>query len=647
MALDATLATASVSLQDDSPWARFRRAAILCLALAWCAFQGYILFHPQAPLIERPIHLSIALALMFLVVPLSASRLSAGAARALDIAGLGAAASLAGYYLVEQERLSTRIEVVDPVLGVDIAFGSLLVLLLLEGVRRIVGWSLLGFMLVVLVYNFGGSFFPGWAWFRGFGVRESIEILAMTTTGIQGVTTQTSVQFIFYFILFGAAYGAIGGGRLFIDIGLAVSGRFRGGAAKAAVISSALMGTISGSAVANVASVGVFTIPLMRRAGYSAEQAGAVEAIASTGGQLMPPVMGVAAFVMAEILQIDYGRVALAAAVPALAFYVSLFFVVDLMARQSGIGTLPSSYFATQAPIVPRLYLLIPPAVLVMLLAAGKSATLSVNAAILACVATAYLRRESRLTLAGWGRSVVDAASQASQVAVPIAAIGIIIAVATQSNLALNFSTRLIESGAASIYSAMGLTILGCIVMGMGLPTVAAYIIGAILFAPALIKLGIAALPAHLFVMYYCVLSMVTPPVALAAYAAAGLAGSDTMRTGWRAFHLSIVSFLIPFGFAFDPHLLGQGPVVWVVFATVSLLAATAGWAVALVGFWKCPLNPIERLCLGLLAIAVIFFPTGSRGWLASTAGLALAACWMEIRGRRAARKTAIAGELA
>ncbi len=202
---------------------------------------------------------------------------------------------------------------------VDVGFGVLLILLLLEGVRRTVGWSLLSVLLLFSAYGLAGNVMPGWLRFGGFEVTEGIEILTMTVNGVLGITTATSLQFVFYFVLFGAVYSAIGGGRLFIDIGLKAAGRHKGGAAKAAVISSSLMGSISGSAVANVATTGVFTIPLMRRAGYSAPMAGAVEAIASTGGQLMPPIMGVAAFVVAEMLQVNYARVALAGLIPALA----------------------------------------------------------------------------------------------------------------------------------------------------------------------------------------------------------------------------------------------------------------------------------------------------------------------------------------
>lgn len=596
------------------------RTVVLAISLLWVALQFYIVFHPQAPLIERPVHLVLALLLVFLSTPSTPTARWKIPARIGDGALIAFTLAVGAYYVFSQDRLANRIEAVDPVLSSDILFGLSLLVLLLEGVRRLVGWSLLGLLLLVLFYNSAGAWFPGWSRFRGFRLEETIDILTMTTNGVLGLTTETSVQFIFYFVVFGAIYGAIGGGRLFIDIGLAVSGRKTGGAAKAAVVSSSLMGTVSGSAVANVVSVGVFTIPLMRRAGYPADVAAAIEAIASTGGQLMPPVMGVAAFVMAEMLQVDYSRIALAAAIPAVAFYVSLFMMVHLNAQKTGVGTMPVE--TEHLPLLPRLYLLIPPLLLIALLISGYSATLAVNAAIAICVLTCYLRKETYLSIRQWADAFEQAARQAAQVAVPIAAIGIVIAVAVQSNLALKFSTRLIEGGGGNVWSALGFTILGCILMGMGLPTVAAYIIGAILFVPAVVKLGVNELAAHMFVLYYCILSMVTPPVAMAAYAAAGLAKADPWSTGWKAFRLSFVTFLIPLGFVFDTRLLGQGPILWVLLASLSLLGATAAFAAALVGYFKRPLNLFERLAYGAAAVAVILFPTGSAGWLVSCAAL-------------------------
>jgi TRAP transporter 4TM/12TM fusion protein len=616
------------------------RTIVLALSLAWLVFQFYIIANPLEPMVERPIHLVLALALLILSMPLQPGAFPF--ARFADWALLGLTAATGVYYLVSAERLSARIEAVDPVLTVDVLFGAILLFLLLEGVRRVVGWSLLGLLLIVLFYNSAGSWFPGWLRFRGFELKESIDILTMTTNGVLGITTETSVQFIFYFIVFGAVYGAIGGGKLFIDIGLTVSGRRVGGAAKAAVVSSSLMGTISGSAVANVVSVGVFTIPLMRRAGYSAEAAAAIEAIASTGGQLMPPVMGVAAFVMAEILQVEYAQVAFSAAIPAIAFYVALFFVVHLNARKTGIGTVPAEIVDRKEAIIPRLYLLLPPLILIAMLVAGYSATLAVNIAIVACVATCYLRREGWLSLRQWAAAAEEAGRQSAQVAVPIAAIGMIIAVAIQSNLALKFSTRLIEGGGGNVWGALALTVLGCIIMGMGLPTVAAYIIGAILFVPAIVKLGVTDLAAHMFVMYYCVLSMVTPPVALASYAAAGLAKADTWTTGWRAFQLSFVTFLIPLGFVFDTRLLGQGPVGWVLLGFVSLLCATAAWAAGLVGYLRRPLFMLERCCYAAAAVAIIVFYTGSFGWMVSCLGLAACVTFTMLFGPRKRAATAM-----
>ncbi len=597
----------------------------IVLGLGWIAFQTYIVFYPQAPLVERPFHLVFAVILLFLWTPLPAAR----GGRFGDVAVIVSAFATGVYYLLSSQRLSDRMEGIDPIFGVDVFFGILAVLLLLEGVRRTVGWSLLGVLLLFLGYAFVGDWFPGWLRFSGFGLEETVEILSMSLNGILGITTDTSVRFVFYFILFGAVYAAIGGGQLFIDLALTLAGTQCGGSAKAAVVSSSLMGSISGSAVANVAGTGVFTIPLMRRAGYSAEMAASIEAIASTGGQLMPPIMGVAAFVMAEMLQVEYARIAFAGLIPAVAFYLAVFLAVDLRARKTGIGTLPKHEFTIERPILPRLYLLIPPVLLVGLLIAGHSATYAAVIASLSCLLVCYFRRATALGRRGLIALVEDGTRQACQVAVPIAAIGIIIAVAIQSNLALKFGSQLIGGSGGTLVGAMGFIVVGCIIMGMGLPTVAAYIIGAVLFVPALLKLGIPELQAHFFVMYYCVLSMVTPPVALASYAAAGIAGAKTMQTSVYALRLSFVCFLIPFAFAFDGRLLGEGEPLWVAAACLTLMAGTGAWAVAVVGYFSRPLGALERVWLGLGAAALICSPSGSTPWAWSLAVVAVGVAWI------------------
>ena len=626
----------AVSAEGMAAPGRLRAFLQLGLGGIWLIFQLYILLQPVEPLVERPVHLTLALALALLWLPLGASR----QARILDGLLLAGVAAVGVYYLGSVERLSSHMDGVDPIYAVDLIGGTLLIVLLLEAVRRIVGWSLLSVILIFLAYAFIGPWLPGWFGFSGFGFADLIEILTMTLYGVLGITTETSVQFVFYFVLFGAVYSAIGGGQLLIDLALGFTGRSQGGAAKAAVVSSSLMGGISGSAVANVTATGVFTIPLMRKAGYAAERAAAIEAIASTGGQLMPPIMGVAAFVMAEILQIDYAVVALAGLAPAAAFYLAIFLIVDLESRRDRIGTIDA---ARTGPIRPRLHLLIPPVALLGMLIAGYSATLAATAATALCLLVCYLRRSTWLDGRDWRRALDEGTRQAALVAAPIAAIGIIMAIAVQSNLALKFSSQLIDQGGGGLILSLLLIALGCLVMGAGLPTVAAYIIGAILFAPALVEAGVHQLAAHMFVFYYCVLSMVTPPVALASYAAAGLAGASTMTTSLEAFRLSFVSFLIPFAFVFDPRLLADGSSLWVLAAFASLAVATAGWAVALAGWLRRRLNALERCLLAAGAVATILLPTGTLGWLLALAALGGIFAWIWAPERKAADRTASA----
>ena len=549
---------------------------------------------------------------------------------------LAASASILAYYLIELPRLSDRMENIDDVLPVDLVFGTLLQLVLMEAVRRVVGWSLIWVIVVFVAYCFLGPWAPGWLGFQGFDYPLFIEIMTMASHGVLGVTTQTSVDFVWYFILFGVVYSATGGGKLFIDSALRLVGQRRGGAAKSEIVASAMFGTISGSAVANVVATGIFTIPLMKRTGYTAEEAAAHEATASTGGQLMPPVMGVAAFVMAELLVVPYSRIALAGLIPAVAYYFALYMIVDLKARHRGIGTLAASDMADIGAIGPRAHMFASPIILIAMLGFDYSAPLAALVASGVALVTCYFRRESRLTVSGWIEMIEETARQASQVAIPIIAIGIIIAVAIQSNLALKFSTQLISLSGGTLIGAMLMIILGCVVMGMGLPTVAAYIIGAILFVPAMTKLGVDTLAAHFFVMYYCVLSMITPPVALASYAAAGIAQADSMKTGWLAFKLSMVLFLIPFAFVFDPSLLWSGDPHWIALAFVSVMVATHAWAVMLEGYLQRPLGWVARGVFGALSLMILFAPTGTLAWGVGMAALVTVYACMAWQQRRA-----------
>ncbi len=595
---------------------RIFRDIRLWVGLLLVVFQYWILVHPQPPLVDRPVHLVLALLLVFLWNPLRQDKLPRWATWAVDGAILTAVVGFTIYYWQSFDRIQSRIENVSAVFTSDTIFGIILVLLLLEGVRRTTGWILVWVILGFLAYGALGFLIPV-AGFRGFGLQEYVEILMLTTSGIFGVTTETSVTFVFYFIAFGVVYAAIGGGRLFIDLAIRLVGRATGGSQKVAVVGSSLMGTITGSAVANVAAVGVFTIPLMRQSGVPAERAAATEAIASTGGQLMPPVMGVAAFVMAELLGVPYSRVALAGVIPAIAYYVALFILVDLSARKTGTGTLPAQAVDEIDPLLPRLHLLLPPFILIGCMVADYSAQTAAMYATIACVPVAFMRRRDWF---GPGRVlevVRDIGRQAAEIAVPIGAIGIIIAIAIQSNLALKFSAGLVSVGGGTLAGSLLLIIAGCIVMGMGLPTVAAYVIGAVLYAPALQKLGLPALTSHFFVMYYCVLSMVTPPVALAAYAAAGLARTSPWTTGWYAFQMSFVAFLIPFAFVADQSLLFEGTPFNIIVASLGLFVPTGLWAVGLTGYFRRNLSWPDRIFLMGCGVAAIVAPTGTSLWWA------------------------------
>ena len=592
--------------------ARYSAFAVGCVFIA---FQAWILDAPQQPLFERPIHLGAALILLFLYKPLGGP-LPRAARVAIDLMLIAASVAVTAYYLVDFDRLTSRMENVDPVLGRDILAGIALVALLLEGARRAVGMILVYVLVVFIAYAFWGNLLPGWIGFRGFGLPAAIEISTMSTAGVLGITTSTSVGFIFYFILFGAFYGAVGGGQLFIDLAIRLAGRATGGTAKAAIIGSSLMGSISGSAVANVVSTGVFTIPLMKRTGIPDHRAAGIEAIASTGGQLMPPVMGVAAFIMAEMLGMPYAKLALAGLIPALAFYIALLMVVDLSSRREDIRALTEEEINDTAPILPRLHLIFPPVLLIGLLVSGYSASYAAVIASVVSLGVPFLRRNTWIGRAQLAEAFREAPRQAADVAIPIAAIGLVIAVAVQSNLALKFATSLVSLSEGSIYASLTLAMVGCIVMGMGLPTVAAYIIGAVLFVPAIQDLGVTPLAAHFFVFYYCVLSMVTPPVALASFAAAAVGQASTVKTSLSAFGLSLVAFFVPFGFVFDTGILWQGTYAAIALSAFGLLVATALWAVAFGGWCMRPLSMASRIVIGAAGLCAVIAPSGSVVWL-------------------------------
>jgi TRAP transporter 4TM/12TM fusion protein len=605
--------------------------AYLCRisALIYCLYLLRQFTHPDPPLLALPVHVFFSIGIVFLLKPLSPPHFSdaaRAACRVFDLAAYFCCLYITWHYLSDTYRVQTRMDNVDPVLFGDYFAFCVGVPLMLEAVRRCAGMGLVAVLLVFLAYGFGGAYMPGWFHFNPFSLSAFTEITVLGTNGLFGVTASAILNFVFYFVLFGVVFSATGGGKIFIDLALRVTGHLVGGPAKTAIVASALFGTVSGSALANVTSTGVLTIPLMKRAGYTPEQAAATEAIASTGGQLMPPIMGVAAFVMADILGMPYSTVALAGIIPALGFYFALYLNVDLLARKTRLG-MSQNGIPPSDPVLPRLHLLAAPILLVATLVMGYSAPMAALVGTLAAAVAPLLRSHTRYSPLKLFSFLVDAGKQVADVAVPVTAVGIVIVVAIQSGLAIKFVGLLAQLGEGHLLLSLLLVILGCIILGMGLPTVAAYIIGAVMFVPALSKLGVDKLAAHFFVMYYSVLSMVTPPVALAAFAAAAIAKANPYKTGWTGVGLGLAIFVMPFAFVNDQALLWRGSALHIAPACFGILCGTSAWAIALQGWLGGHLRMPIRALFALCCFAIVWEPTLSVIWTACVA------IWLALTG--------------
>ena len=590
--------------------ATLRAAAWLAgaIAVAWSLFQIYAgAFALIEPLKFRIVHVAFALALAALHVRAGHEETRAGRFGVFPVAALVIAGGSAIYMLVDYERIETRIPFVDDVAPLDYVFGLGLVVLVLEVTRRILGLALTLVTVAFIAYGFLGPWIPGALGHRGIPLATFVEVNFLTPEGLLGVPTGVSAEVVFYFVLFSAVLDASGGGRLFIDLATTVGGRFRGGPAKIAVIASSLFGTINGSAVANVVGTGVFTIPLMKRVGYTPRFAGAVEAVASTGGQIMPPVMGAAAFVMAEMMGVSYLTVVKAAIIPAALYYLSVFAAVHLVAVRDDLQTITAEEMRTvRRGMWRRMHLLVPLLYLVWQIFDGYSPTTAALRAGALAIVISWITRATRM---GWREVLValrDGAEKSLTVAVPCAAAGIIIGTIVQSGLGLKITTLLLALSGGQLLPTLLVAMGVCIVLGMGMPTTSAYILTAVLMAPALVNLGIPPMAAHLFVFYFACLSMLTPPVALAAYAAAGLSGATVWETGWVAFAISLPSFIVAYGFVYNQGLIMAGSTVQIIGTTFTAACGTVAMAGAVVGFLAARTTWVERALLFVAAPMLI-----------------------------------------
>jgi len=591
---------------------------------------GWLFFNEQ----YMGLFLALSLLATFILVPARAS------ARRDQVPWYDQVAAVAGlvvglYIFIEYPKL---VDTLGEITQARVILGSITILLLAEGCRRLVGWPLVIIAATFVFYAFFAYLFPGDFYGRGWSVSRLATYLYLDANGIFGLPLQVGSSIVLVFILFGEVLNAIGGAAFLSDFALAVMGRFRGGQAKIAIVSSSLFGNISGSAVANVVVDGAFTIPMMKKAGYPAPQAAAIEAVASTGGQIMPPVMGAAAFLIAEYLQIPYAQVALAALVPAILYYVTLFIQVDLLAARKGMIGLPRAELPQLGRVMRRCSgFVVPLAVLIVWMfllnrRAEESGLLATLSALIIGVFTPGVRIGLRgifKILTSMGRSMLEIAAITGLA-------GVVIGVLQLTGLGFTLTFTLLNIGQSNAVLLLILTAIVSMILGMGMPTTAVYVLLAVLVAPGLAKLGILPIAAHLFIFYFGMLSMVTPPVCMASYAAATIGRTDPVKTGWEAMRLCSIAYIVPFLFVFSPSLLLIGHWYEVTLSIVTAILGAIFLGVGIVGYLFRPVGAIKRMLFVMAAVGLLI-PVVHSGqfaaltWAANGAGLILAVLLVSI----------------
>ncbi|OLB74980.1 MAG: hypothetical protein AUI16_13165 [Alphaproteobacteria bacterium 13_2_20CM_2_64_7] len=593
-------------------------------AIAVVAILAYIAYRFRNPL-DIPLLLWAGLALGLAYTFLASRR---AFARWFDYANAIVSLLLCGYIFVRYEPLTYELAML-PVEG--IVGSAILLFLVLEASRRTSGFGFVSIILAMAIYIYISPSLPGDFQTRWVSPERLVAYLGLDVNSMIGAILQVAVLVVIPFTILGQVLARTGGADFFADISMAAMGRFRGGAAKIAVVGSALFGMISGSAVSNVLAVGIVTIPTMIRSGFSRYKAAAIESVGSTGGQLMPPVMGAAAFIMAEFLQVSYGAVCIAAAIPAILYYGCLFIHVDLDAAKQGIGSV-------QDPNAPRLaevmksgwHFLVPIAFLVialiypevLLLTPEKAAI--VATAILMVLTAIFGYRGKRPTPLGLAKAVIETGRISLDILLIGAAAGVMVGILAISGLAFSMTLQLLALSGENVFLLLLLIAVLAFVLGIGLPTVSVYILTATLLAPALVKLGVTPMAAHMFVMYNGMLSMITPPVAFAAYAAANIARTDGWTTGWIACLVGWSTFILPFLFVLTPSLLMDGPSYLIVWNFCRILFGLFVGTAGIVGFGLTRLAKPARVLYGAVSLLIVLPPESfAGGYYVNFAGIA------------------------
>ncbi|MGE5792973.1 MAG: TRAP transporter permease [Bacteroidota bacterium] len=597
-------------------YANLIRRTIFLVASAMSIYHLVIPFigAPEA-MYFRGTHLLFSLTLVFLLYPYPALVRRAERPGALDLALIVASFVCIVYLWVNYDHLLDRIVYVDDLTTVQLVLGSIFVVIVLDATRRVIGWALPVTAIVFLAYA---------VVIAKSRPEQIIEMMYVTTEGIFGSTLGVSASYVILFVLFGTFMERTGVGQLFMDFALALTGRTAGGPGKVAVVSSSLFGTISGSAVANVLVDGPITIPLMKRSGFRPAFAAAVEAVASTGGQIMPPIMGAAAFVMAEFMAVSYFQVTLWALIPAVLYYVAVFFAVHFEAKRVGLLGLPAAEVPRLGTVMrERGHMFTPILVVLGGLTLGYSAPLCALAGTLSCVPVALLRKTTRknVTWQGIVRALEDGAKHALPVALACASAGIVIGAIALTGVGIKFTSFVLTLTQESLVIALLLMMVAGIILGMGMPTTPAYIVMVALLVPAIHKLGVVLPAAHMFAFYFAILSAITPPVALAVYAAAGLAKADMWASGWAAMRAAAPAYIVPFMFVYEPALLMIGDWQTTVHAAATATAGTIILSAGLFGYLLRPCMMWERAVLVAAAFMLI-----KPGWITDAIGFGLLA---------------------
>lgn len=554
--------------------------------------------------LQRAVHLAFGFLLIFLLYPTRKSW-SKVKMHPVDVIFALVSACSAMYIVVNYSELVLRAGLNTETDFIVALIGTIFVF---EAARRVVGWPMIIVAFVFLLYAFFGPYVPGIMAHRGVSLEEMFDHLFFTTEGVFGTPMGVSSTFIYLFILFGAYLEATGLGKFFIDLANAIAGWAAGGPAKVAVLSSGLMGTVSGSSVGNVAGTGSFTIPMMKKLGYRPAFAGAVEAAASTGGQLMPPVMGAAAFLMAEFVGVPYFDVVKAAVIPAMLYYIGVWLGVHYEAKKFGLKGTPRDQLPKFKDLfLEKGHLAIPLLVIIYLLVSGYTPMRAALAAIALSIVCACLRKSTRISFRQIIQGLIDGSKGVLGVLIACATAGIIIGVVTKTGVGLKVATALLDLAGGKLLPAMFFTMITSLILGMGVPTTANYVITSTIAAPALIQMNVPVLAAHMFAFYFGIVADVTPPVALAAYAGAGIAGANPMRCGVIAAKLAIAAFIVPYIFVLAPELLMINATPFTI--TYSALTAIIGmWGVsmAMIGFCQNLLNLPQRIAFLIGGVCMI-----------------------------------------